>query len=103
MDSYSSTRSVRPSYRKVSNALRETPVAIVQEHPEYRPTLKQVNDEIQLRLLNTSTIGRTTFANVLTGQTNNVLKKLEDTPHDRKSESLKDDRFTFADWIMKIV
>lgn len=37
-----------------------------QERPEY--TLNQINDEIQLPLLNTRTILRTTFANALAGQ-----------------------------------
>ena len=68
---------VRPGSVKVTDNVIQAAVNITQEHPEF--TLNQILAKLRDRLPNSPAIGRTTFANILSGQLI-VLKKLEDSP-----------------------
>lgn len=89
---------IRLTSVKVTDNMVETAVAITQEHPEF--TLNQINGELRLRLPHSPAIGRTTLANMLSGRLIS-LKKLEDAPPERNSQAVKNQRFEFAEWLMR--
>ena len=84
--------------RRVSPALVEAAVSIVEQHPEF--TLDQINSELRTVLPTHAHIGRSTLSNMLHGDLI-VMKKLEDAPAQRNSEDVKDGRKEFAEWILQ--
>ena len=89
---------IRQSRVKTTDETARVAVSIVEEHPEF--TLEQIRAELRRRLPNQLPIGKTTLANLLSGQLI-VMKKLEDAPRERNTDAVKDERFAFADWIMR--
>ena len=84
----------RPQRRRVSPALVEAAVNIVEEHPEF--TLDQINSELRTVLPAHAHIGRSTLSNMLHGELI-VMKKLEDWVNEilKRSKTGKSSRSGF--------
>ena len=83
----------------MTQALIDAAVTLVEQHPEF--TLEQLNTELRSVLPQHAQISRSTLSNVLHGQLI-VMKKLEDAPIQRNSEHVKEDRQSFAQWVMQL-
>lgn len=84
---------------KVDDDIRRCLAHIVEEHPIF--TLLQLKAELEAQLPTKPLISTSTIARCLEGQLI-VMKKIEDAPRERNSESTKESRKAYAEWLLNI-
>lgn len=83
---------------KITDDMRTTCVEIIEENPNY--TLDQINDELKRRLPDAAHICISTLGRILDGELI-TIKKLEDSPTERNSSSVKNQRRGYAEWLLQ--
>lgn len=89
---------LRQQRKKVTEEIVTFLLQIINEHPEY--TLQQLSDEVQLHSPDQPRLSIATISRICQGQLI-TIKKLEDAPQERNSNSIKDQRASFANWLMQ--
>jgi transposase len=84
-------------FAKVDEEMKDTACEIVSEHAAW--TLKQINNELRLRLPFKPSVSSTSLAKVLDSRLI-TMKKLEDIPGERNSLQTKEKRKEFAIWML---
>ena len=84
---------------KVDDDIRRCLAHIVEENPIF--TLLQLKAELEAQLPTKPLISTSTIARCLEGQLI-VMKKIEDAPRERNSESTKESRKAYAEWLLNI-
>lgn len=85
---------------KMDDDMRNCLSGIVEENPAF--TLKQLNEEMQVRLPNKPHVHNSTVSMALDGMLIRI-KKLEQAPAERNSVTTKESRRNYADWLMQNV
>ena len=83
---------------KITDEIRRTSVEIVEENSDF--TLDQINAELRRRLPDAAHISISSLCTVLDGELL-TMKKLEDSPAERNSEAVKNQRRLYADWLLQ--
>ena len=83
--------------RKMDNEMLATLQEIIEDQPAF--TSNQIRHELHLRLPEKPVVGKTTITNALQARLI-TIKKLEDSPAERSSESTKNLRRVFAEWLL---
>ena len=83
---------------KVTEEIRRTSVEILEENPDF--TLEQLNEELRRRLPDAARISISTLCTVLDAELI-TMKKLEDSPTERNSDRVKNQRLLYANWLLQ--
>ena len=83
----------------IDEEMKAVLIESVEQHPSFN--LIQLKSELEARLPHKNRVSTTTIARCLTSQLI-VLKQIEDCPQEKNSQSTKNNRQEYANWIMNV-